>query len=163
MPGAGIQSLTLALSCLLIICTGTLIGSITITTWNDLLRKARDNGDEGGELDIKKSSSVLCSKPCSTTLCTGVTNVAYEALPFSPAYPHPLDLARSYPWGGSILYFRATPLTGIQRNDTPIALLLESRDMFTNTFQHGPMSRIGEAGPDGNMWNTQRGCNCFSD
>ena len=221
MPGAGIQSLTLALSCLLIICTGTLIGSITITTWNDLLRKARDNGDEGvsqclnsGELDIKamsgrflhavlegvesaidkyfevpemslrvgggyvemhhpnvSTSPAFVDKQLRPLLKTlfddtvhhGVSNIAYEALPFSPAYPHPLDLARSYPWGGSIVYFRATPLTGIQRNDTPIALLLESRDMFTNTFQHGPMSRIGEAGPDGNMWNTQRGCNYFSD
>ena len=221
MPGAGIQSLTLALSCLLIICTGTLIGSITITTWNDLLRKARDNGDEGvsqclnsGELDIKamsgrflhavlegvesaidkyfevpemslrvgggyvemhhpnvSTSPAFVDKQLRPLLKTlfddtvhhGVSNIAYEALPFSPAYPHPIDLARSYPWGGSILYFRATPLTGIQRNDTPIALQLESRDMYTNTFQHGPMSRIGEAGPDGNMWNTQRGCNYFSD
>ena len=221
MPGAGIQSLTLALSCLLIICTGTLIGSITITTWNDLLRKARDNGDEGvsqclnsGELDIKamsgrflhavlegvesaidkyfevpemslrvvggyvemhhpnvSTSPAFVDKQLRPLLKTlfddtvhrGVTNIAYEALPFSPAYPHPLDLARSYPWGGNFVYFRAMAASGIQRNDTPIALLLETRDMFTNTFQHGPLARIGEAGPDGNMWNTQRGCNYFSD
>ena len=221
MPGAGIQSLTLALSCLLIICTGTLIGSITITTWNDLLRKARDNGDEGvsqclnsGELDIKamsgrflhavlegvesaidkyfevpemslrvvggyvemhhpnvSTSPAFVDKQLRPLLKTlfddtvhrGVANLQYEALPFSPAYPQPIDLARSYPWGGSIILLRATPTGGAPKNNTIVPMVLESRDMFTNTFQMSPMVRMGEAGPDGNIWNTQRGCNYVAD
>ena len=234
MPGAGIQSLTLALSCLLIICTGTLIGSITITTWNDLLRKARDNGDEGvsqclnsGELDIKAMSGrflhavvgrvavgfdaffeaperpihvlnefVQSYHPNVSTspafidktirpmwralfmdaaLRHGVQSATYESLPFSPAYPHPVarDLQatgrgppalsfRSTPWGGSVHFFRANGVSAYLTNDTVIPLVMESRDMRTGAFQHGPIGIVGEASPNGNIWNSQRGCNLFA-
>ena len=56
----GIQNLTIALSVILVISTGALIGVLTITTGNDLLNKARRQGDEGlatcllsGENDIR--------------------------------------------------------------------------------------------------------------
>ena len=43
----GIQSLTILLCVVLILSTGAIIGGFTLSTWDDLLEKARDTGDEG--------------------------------------------------------------------------------------------------------------------
>ena len=47
MVSCGIQSLTVLLCVVLILSTGAIIGGFTLTTWDDLLEKARDTGDEG--------------------------------------------------------------------------------------------------------------------
>ena len=47
MVSCGIQSLTILLCVVLILSTGAIIGGFTLTTWGDLLEKARDTGDEG--------------------------------------------------------------------------------------------------------------------
>ena len=47
MPTCGIQSLTVLLCVVLILSTGAIIGGFTLSTWDDLLEKARDTGDEG--------------------------------------------------------------------------------------------------------------------
>ena len=47
MPTCGIQSLTILLCVVLILSTGAIIGGFTLSTWDDLLEKARDTGDEG--------------------------------------------------------------------------------------------------------------------
>ena len=64
MATCGIQSLTLLLCVVLILSTGAIIGGFTLTTWDDLLEKARDTGDEGfgmcldsGTADIETVSS----------------------------------------------------------------------------------------------------------
>ena len=56
----GVQSLTILLAITLVICTGVIIGSITISTGTDLTQKARETGDAGvatclesGDRDIK--------------------------------------------------------------------------------------------------------------
>ena len=47
MVSCGIQSLTILLCVVLILSTGAIIGGFTLSTWDDLLEKARDTGDEG--------------------------------------------------------------------------------------------------------------------
>ena len=47
MVSCGIQSLTILLCVALILSTGAIIGGFTLSTWDDLLEKARDTGDEG--------------------------------------------------------------------------------------------------------------------
>ena len=47
MVSCGIQSLTVLLCVVLILSTGAIIGGFTLSTWDDLLEKARDTGDEG--------------------------------------------------------------------------------------------------------------------
>ena len=47
MVACGIQSLTILLCVVLILSTGAIIGGFTLSTWDDLLEKARDTGDEG--------------------------------------------------------------------------------------------------------------------
>ena len=47
MATCGIQSLTVLLCVVLILSTGAIIGGFTLSTWDDLLEKARDTGDEG--------------------------------------------------------------------------------------------------------------------
>ena len=47
MVSCGIQSLTVLLCVVLILSTGAIIGGFTLTTWDDLLEKARNTGDEG--------------------------------------------------------------------------------------------------------------------
>ena len=47
MATCGIQSLTVLLCVMLILSTGAIIGGFTLSTWDDLLEKARDTGDEG--------------------------------------------------------------------------------------------------------------------
>ena len=47
MTTCGIQSLTVLLCVVLILSTGAIIGGFTLSTWDDLLEKARDTGDEG--------------------------------------------------------------------------------------------------------------------
>ena len=47
MVSCGIQSLTMLLCVVLILSTGAIIGGFTLSTWDDLLEKARDTGDEG--------------------------------------------------------------------------------------------------------------------
>ena len=47
MATCGIQSLTILLCVVLILSTGAIIGGFTLSTWDDLLEKARDTGDEG--------------------------------------------------------------------------------------------------------------------
>ena len=47
MAACSIQSLTVLLCVVLILSTGAIIGGFTLTTWDDLLEKARDTGDEG--------------------------------------------------------------------------------------------------------------------
>ena len=46
MVSCSIQSLTILLCVVLILSTGAIIGGFTLTTWDDLLEKARDTGDE---------------------------------------------------------------------------------------------------------------------
>ena len=64
MATCSIQSLTVLLCVVLILSTGAIIGGFTLTTWDDLLEKARDTGDEGfgmcldsGTADIETVSS----------------------------------------------------------------------------------------------------------
>ena len=64
MVSCGIQSLTVLLCVMLILSTGAIIGGFTLSTWDDLLEKARDTGDEGfgmclnsGTADIETVSS----------------------------------------------------------------------------------------------------------
>ena len=66
MPGSllGVQSLTVALSLALIVCTGAIIGGIAISTGLDVVDKARRNGDDGvatcllsSDTDIKSMAS----------------------------------------------------------------------------------------------------------
>ena len=47
MVSCGIQSLTVLLCVVLILSTGAIIGGFTLSTWDNLLEKARDTGDEG--------------------------------------------------------------------------------------------------------------------
>ena len=47
MATCSIQSLTVLLCVVLILSTGAIIGGFTLSTWDDLLEKARDTGDEG--------------------------------------------------------------------------------------------------------------------
>ena len=47
MATCSIQLLTVLLCVALILSTGAIIGGFTLTTWDDLLEKARDTGDEG--------------------------------------------------------------------------------------------------------------------
>ena len=53
MAAVGIQSLTLLLCVVLILSTGAIIGTFTLTTWDDLLDKARQTGDDGFELCLQ--------------------------------------------------------------------------------------------------------------
>ena len=64
MATCSIQSLTVLLCVVLILSTGAIIGGFTLSTWDDLLEKARDTGDEGfgmcldsGTADIETVSS----------------------------------------------------------------------------------------------------------
>ena len=47
MVSCGIQSLTILLCVVLILSTGAIIGGFTLSTWDDLVEKARTTGDEG--------------------------------------------------------------------------------------------------------------------
>ena len=47
MALCGIQSLTVLLCLVLILSTGAIIGGFTLTTWDDLVEKAREAGNEG--------------------------------------------------------------------------------------------------------------------
>ena len=64
MVSCGIQSLTILLCVVLILSIGAIVGGFTLSTWDDLLEKARDTGDEGfgmclnsGTVDIETVSA----------------------------------------------------------------------------------------------------------
>eukprot|EP01061_Rhynchopus_euleeides_P045273 TRINITY_DN8060_c2_g1_i2.p1 TRINITY_DN8060_c2_g1~~TRINITY_DN8060_c2_g1_i2.p1 ORF type:complete len:870 (+),score=346.17 TRINITY_DN8060_c2_g1_i2:286-2895(+) len=65
MVDFGIQSLTVLMSVLTIVFTGALIGSISVTTSNDVLKKTRDEGDQyvqtclsSGQSDVRNMSAL---------------------------------------------------------------------------------------------------------